>query len=113
METIGGTGRSLRKQRRPPVSRRPSRITRACCSGSLAGRGRRRRRGGKRRVLRELRHVNTGELRGLTHWVVELRVDLLHAVPGEQRQELRLAIIGLAVVDERLLHRLAEIGREV
>src|SRR5688572_28750340 len=61
--------------------------------------GRRHRTRGLRRLARD---VDACELRGVTHRVVELRVDLLHAVPREQRLERGLAGVGLAVVDEAL-----------
>src|SRR2546426_10355575 len=74
---------------------------------------RRRCRRRSRRVLREPGDVDAGELRGFLHAVVELRVDLLHAVPLEERAEDLLPVVGLAVIDERLLYLLADVIGEV
>src|SRR3989454_11819296 len=75
--------------------------------------GRRRSRCRSRRVLRQPGDVDAGELRGFLHAVVELRVDLLHAVPLEERAEDLLPVVGLAVVDKRLLYLLADVVGEV
>src|SRR5207253_6334371 len=75
-----------------------------------------RRRDGRRgsRRLRSLPgHVDPRELRGLTHRVEEIRLDLLHSVPPEEVFVVLLAVVGRSVVEERLLDLPRNVCRHV